>query len=80
MLRINDESSQFYRRNIAGDDQLPRMDGQRLGRLVFEPQGLYPGVHHGSGLYGRAAPGIREAQLQDHRAERGRGDQSQQVG
>ena len=73
-------SSQFHRRNFAGHDQLPRMDRRRLGDLVFASQGLHAGVHHGTGLHGRAAAGIREAQLQDHRAERGPGEQPQQVG
>ncbi len=63
-------SSQFHRRNFAGHDQLPRMDGRWLGHLVLASQGLYPGLHHGTGLHGRAAAGIREAQLQDHRLER----------
>src|SRR6267154_2682849 len=56
------------------------MDRQWLGNFVLASQRLYPGMYHGTGIHGRVTAGIPETQLQNHRAQRGPGEQSQQVG
>src|SRR5580704_3638797 len=50
------------------------------GDLIFTPERLYPRLHHRTRLHGRVAARIREAKLQDYRAERGPGKQSRKVG
>ena len=49
------------------------MDRQRLGHSVFASQGLYPVCTTELGYMAGLAAGIRQAQLQNHRAERGPG-------
>jgi thioredoxin-dependent peroxiredoxin len=66
MLRINDEAPNFTA-NFAGHRQFSRMDRQRLGHFVFEPEDFVQDDR----VHGRVAARIPEAQLQNHRAERG---------
>ncbi len=37
--------TRFHRRDHRGDDQLPRVARQQLGRAVLAPEGLHAGVH-----------------------------------
>ena len=76
-LRINSEAPNFTRRHHPGQDQLPRVDRQRLGDPVLAPQGLHAGVHHRARLHGRPEAGVRQAQLQDHRPQRRPGGRPQ---
>ena len=69
-LRINSVGTRLYGGNHAGHDKLPSMDRRRLGYPVFASKGFHAGLHHGARLHGPAEAGVRQARLQDHRAER----------
>lgn len=66
--------------DVALASSLSRMDWPGLGDSVLASEGLYPGLHDGTGLHGAAATGIRQPELQGDRAQRGSGEQSWKVG
>src|SRR5437867_12416452 len=49
--------TELHRRDDAGQDQLPRVDRQRLGYSLFPPEGLHAGLYDRAGLHeiGRAS-------------------------
>src|SRR5437667_6229150 len=61
--------TELHRRDDAGQDQLPRVDRQRLGHPLFAPEGLHAGLYDRAGLHGGPEAAVRQAQLQDHRAQ-----------
>ena len=80
MLRINDEAPNFTAETSQGKIDFHEWIGDGWAILFSHPKDFTPGVHHGTGVYGRAGAGLREAQLQDYWAERRSGDAAQQVG
>jgi hypothetical protein len=50
MLRINDQAPDFTAETSQGTISFHEWTGNGCGHLVFAPQGLYPGAHHGTGL------------------------------
>ena len=79
-LRINDAAPDFTAETTQGTIKFHEWIGDGWAILFSHPEGFHSGLHHRTRLHGRAAAGIRQAQLQDHRAERRSRDQPRQVG
>ena len=79
-LRINAEAPNFTAETTQGTIDFHALDRRWLGHPVLASQGLHPGLHHRTGLHGRAEAGVRQAQHQDHRPQRRSGGKSFQMG
>ena len=80
MLRINDEAPNFTAETTQGTIHFHEWIGDGWAILFSHPKDFTPVCTTELGYMAGLAAGIREAQLQDHRAERGPGHEPRQVG
>ena len=59
MLRINDQAPNFTAETSQGPINFHEWIGNGWAVFVLTSQGFYAGVHHRTGLHGRAAAGFR---------------------